>query len=109
MKNIREKIKELQKKEIFFFIEENKKGLFEFQESFKINIFEDKELFNQYLDIFSMLENDLDDLVKELKLQKKENKKLEHHMLLYKNRLEKISKTKSYKLYQKFKKFLKDK
>ena len=108
MKDIRVKIKRLQKKEISFFIDENKKGLFEFQEGFQINLFEDRDLLNQYLDIFSIFEKDFDNLTKELKLQKKENKKLEHHMLLYKNRLEKISKTKSYKLYQKFKKFLKD-
>ena len=55
-----------------------------------------------------MLEKDIDDLTKEIKLQKKENKKLEHHMLLYKNRLKKISKTKAYKLYQKLKIFLKE-
>ncbi len=109
MKDIKDKINLLHKKEISFFIEENKNGLFKFQECFQINIFEDNELLNQYLDIFSMLEKDLDDLIKELKLQKRENKKLKHNMLLYKNRLEKISKTKSYKLYQKFKNFLKDK
>ena len=108
MNKQKKKISYYLRKDIDYFIKDNKNELHNFARQFKLTEFYNAEFLEMLLKMNSLLMVDYENLKQEIDKLRTENKKLKSHMLTYKTRLENLSNKKLYKLYQKLKKVFKD-